>query len=79
MKATVYVTLKASIADPQGTAVKGALIKSGYAGVLDVRIGKLISLELEDMDEEQAKETLREMCEKLLANTVIESFDFTLE
>jgi len=55
MKARVYVTLKKSIADPQGNAIKNALVKLGYSNVEDVRIGKLIELELGDISEDVAK------------------------
>ncbi|MCC5912313.1 MAG: phosphoribosylformylglycinamidine synthase subunit PurS [Clostridiaceae bacterium] len=78
MKAKVYVTLKKSIADPQGTAIKGALHKSGYNNVEDVRIGKLIELDLGEITKEAAEEQLKVMCEKLLANTVIESYQYEI-
>ena len=74
MKIKVYVTLKDSISDPQGTAIQGALAKKGYDGVQSVRIGKLIELEISDRPKAEAKQTVEEMCEKLLANTVIEQY-----
>jgi len=78
MKARVYVTLKKSIADPQGNAIKNALVKLGYSNVEDVRIGKLIELELGDISEDVAKAQLVKMCEGLLANTVIEEYKFEI-
>lgn len=78
MKAKVYVTLKNSIADPQGNAIRGALNKKGFSNVEDVRIGKLIEIELGDITKEEAEKQLNEMCEKLLANTVIEKYEFEI-
>ncbi|SNS83319.1 phosphoribosylformylglycinamidine synthase [Anaerovirgula multivorans] len=78
MKAKVYVTLKKSIADPQGFAIKGALNKMGYGKIEDVRIGKLIELDLGDVTKEEADEQLKTMCEKLLANTVIEQYEYEI-
>jgi phosphoribosylformylglycinamidine synthase len=71
MKARVHVMLKNGVLDPQGAAVKHALGTLGFAGVEDVRQGKVIELELADGTSEA---TIGEMCEKLLANTVIESY-----
>ncbi len=78
MKVKVYVTLKKSIADPQGTAIQGALKKIGYPIVEEVRIGKLIELQLGEISVESAQQQVKEMCEKLLANTVIEDYSFEL-
>jgi len=74
MKVRVLVRLKPGVLDPQGRAVHHALEGLGFAGVADVRIGRLIELEVAD-DTDHA--TMTEMCEKLLANTVIE--DFTID
>jgi phosphoribosylformylglycinamidine synthase PurS subunit len=71
MKARVHVMLKTGVLDPQGAAVKYALGSLGFDGVQDVRQGKVIELELVDGTTEA---TIGEMCEKLLANTVIESY-----
>jgi len=71
MKARVHVMLKNGVLDPQGAAVKHALGTLGFAGVEDVRQGKVIELELAAGTSET---TINEMCEKLLANTVIESY-----
>lgn len=79
MKAKVFVTLKKSIADPQGFAVKGALNKMGYKKVEDVRIGKLVEIDLGDVTKEEAEAQLEAMCEKLLANTVIEQYSYEIE
>ncbi len=71
MKARVHVMLKAGVLDPQGAAVQHALGSLGFAGVQNVRQGKVIELDLADGTTEA---TIGEMCEKLLANTVIESY-----
>jgi phosphoribosylformylglycinamidine synthase PurS subunit len=71
MKATVYVMLKNGVLDPQGEAVKTALGSLGFDGVSGVRQGKVIELDLADGTDEA---TVTDMCEKLLANTVIESY-----
>ena len=71
MKARVHVMLKDGVLDPQGEAVKAALGTLGFQGVNDVRQGKVIELDLVDGTDEGM---LAEMCEKLLANTVIESY-----
>ncbi|KRQ86249.1 phosphoribosylformylglycinamidine synthase subunit PurS [Caloramator mitchellensis] len=78
MKAYIDVTLKESILDPQGAAVKEGLIKLGY-DVEGVRIGKHIEVELMDMEINEAEKLIREMCEKLLINPVIETYTFRLE
>ncbi|RVT86838.1 phosphoribosylformylglycinamidine synthase subunit PurS [Rhodobacteraceae bacterium CCMM004] len=74
MKARVEVMLKDGVLDPQGEAVRHALGAMGFAGVDGVRQGKLIELDLADGDPAAAEAQIREMCEKLLANTVIESY-----
>nr|WP_319250589.1 phosphoribosylformylglycinamidine synthase subunit PurS [uncultured Celeribacter sp.] len=71
MKARVFVMLKTGVLDPQGAAVQHALGALGFDGVNEVRQGKVIELDLADGTSE---ETIKEMCEKLLANTVIESY-----
>ena len=71
MKARVHVMLKDGVLDPQGEAVKAALGTLGFQGINDVRQGKVIELDLADGTDEGM---LAEMCEKLLANTVIESY-----
>ena len=74
MKAKVYVTLKKSVLDPQGKAVHQALSSLGFAEVKDVRMGKYIELELGTADRARAGEQIKTMCEKLLANTVVEEY-----
>jgi phosphoribosylformylglycinamidine synthase len=74
MKARVVVTLKKSVLDPQGQAVTRALRSLGFSEVKDVRLGKIIELDLEAKDPAEAKKRVQDMCEKLLANTVIEEY-----
>ena len=78
MKAKVYVTLKKSVLDPQGKAVQHALSSIGFSGVEDVRMGKYIELDLGAMDKAKAEQKIKTMCEKLLANTVIEEYRYEL-
>ncbi|MCK2167359.1 phosphoribosylformylglycinamidine synthase subunit PurS [Thalassospira xiamenensis] len=78
MKARVHVTLKNGVLDPQGKAVHHALQGLGFAGVNDVRQGKFIEFELDGSDVEKARAEVKEMCEKLLANTVIEDYSIEL-
>lgn len=79
MKAKIDITLKSGVLDPQGKAVEHALGALGFKGVGGVRIGKHIELELGDTGKKAAQNQVKEMCEKLLANTVIESYRFDLE
>ncbi|MDY7097597.1 MAG: phosphoribosylformylglycinamidine synthase subunit PurS [Pseudomonadota bacterium] len=72
MKVRILVRLKPGVLDPQGRAVHHSLEGMGFDGVEDVRIGRLIEM---DVAEGTSEETLRSMCEKLLANTVIEDFE----
>jgi phosphoribosylformylglycinamidine synthase PurS subunit len=74
MKATVFVTLKSGVLDPQGQAVGRTLGKLGFEGVKGVRIGKYVELELDGSDENEAREQVTKMCEELIANTVIENY-----
>ncbi|MCL2600346.1 MAG: phosphoribosylformylglycinamidine synthase subunit PurS [Treponema sp.] len=76
-KAKVFVTLRESILDPAGTAVKGSLHKLGFGEVKGTRIGKYIELRLDSV--ENAEERVKAMCEKLLANTVMEDYRFEIE
>ena len=78
MKARVFVTLKNGVLDPQGKAIGHALNNLGFGSVGDVRQGKLIELQLNETDEGKARIELKEMCEKLLANTVIEKYDIEI-
>ncbi len=74
MKARVTVMLKDGVLDPQGAAVGHALGTLGFTGVEAVRQGKIIELDLTETDAAKAEASVTEMCEKLLANTVIESY-----
>jgi phosphoribosylformylglycinamidine synthase PurS subunit len=73
MKAKVTITLKNGVLDPQGVAIASTLDHLGFAGV-DARVGKFIELELKETDAAKAKKAVEAMCEKLLANTVIEKY-----
>ncbi|MEL7395307.1 MAG: phosphoribosylformylglycinamidine synthase subunit PurS [Pseudomonadota bacterium] len=74
MKARVHVMLKNGVLDPQGEAVRHALGSLGFDGVEGVRQGKVIELDLTETDKDKAEARVKDMCEKLLANTVIESY-----
>ncbi len=78
MKARVTVTLKTGVLDPQGKAIQGALKSLGFGDVEDVRQGKLIELDLTTTDRAAAEAEVTDMCEKLLANTVIENYRIEL-
>ena len=79
MKARVHVRLKDGVLDPQGAAIGRALAQLGFAGVDEVRQGKLIELRLDDADRAQAEAKVRAMCERLLANPVIETYTITID
>jgi phosphoribosylformylglycinamidine synthase PurS subunit len=74
MKARVHVSLKPGVLDPQGKAIGNALQALGFAGIGEVRQGKLIELELEDADPAAARARVEERCRQLLANPVIENY-----
>ena len=78
MHAKVYVTLKKGVYDPQGEAVRHALAAMGHKQVEGVRVGRFIEVELAEQPRPAAEKTLTEICEKLLANTVIESYRFEI-
>ena len=75
MKVRIFITLKAGVLDPQGRAIHHALESLDFTGVNDVRAGKLIEL---DVDASTSREDLQQMCDKLLANTVIENYEIEL-
>lgn len=77
-KAKVYVTLKKGVLDPQGKTIKQALEHLEFKGIEDVRLGKYIEITLNNSKVDAEKE-IKEMCEKLLANTVIEDYRFEIE
>lgn len=79
MKARVTITLKQGVLDPQGAAIARALGSMGFKGVGGARQGKLIELELDETDPAAAEASVREMCERLLANTVIERYEIALD
>lgn len=74
MKARVIVTLKNGVLDPQGKAIEGALKSFGLEGVDSVRQGKVFDIEVETQDKTRAEALIKEACEKLLANTVVENY-----
>jgi phosphoribosylformylglycinamidine synthase len=78
IKARVTVTLKNGVLDPQGKAIEGALGSLGFSGVGQVRQGKVFDLELEG-DKAKAEADLKAMCDKLLANTVIENYTIAID
>lgn len=78
IKARVTVTLKNGVLDPQGKAIEGALGSLGFDGIGQVRQGKVFDIELEGTDAAKAEADLKAMCEKLLANTVIENFAISI-
>ncbi len=78
-RAQAYVTLKEGVLDPQGQTVQGALRSLGYAEVDEVRIGKFIEIKLEAQDETSARRAVEEMCERLLANPVLERYRVEIE
>ena len=79
MKATIHITLKNGVLDPQGKAIENALSQLGFGGVDEVRQGKLIEVNLAESDPKRAEAALTDMCEKLLANTVIENYQIHLD
>lgn len=79
MKARVHVTLKSGVLDPQGKAIKHALAALGFDGVEGVRQGKYIEIDLADGDPQTVESRVTAMCEKLLANTVIENYAIELD
>ncbi|GJQ20550.1 MAG: phosphoribosylformylglycinamidine synthase subunit PurS [Bacteroidia bacterium] len=78
-KAKITVTLRTSILDPQGKAVEHGLHSMGYTSVSGVRIGKHIELEVHTESRDEAERVVKEACERLLSNPVMEDFSFTLE
>ncbi len=78
MRAKVHVMLKPGVLDVEGKAVEGALHGLGFAGVREVRVGKTIEFDLEGADRAQAETEVRAMCERLLANTVIQNYRIEL-
>ncbi|MEC9207741.1 MAG: phosphoribosylformylglycinamidine synthase subunit PurS [Pseudomonadota bacterium] len=79
MKARVHITLKNGVLDPQGKAIENALGGLGFDGISEVRQGKYIEIFLENVSPAAAQASVESMCEKLLANTVIENYEIDLE
>ena len=79
MKARIHVTLKSGVLDPQGQAIAATLDHMGFKGVGNVRVGKYIEVELVETLPEKAKKSVEQMCEKLLANTVVEKYTVEME
>ncbi|BCA56830.1 phosphoribosylformylglycinamidine synthase subunit PurS [Nitrospira sp. KM1] len=78
MKAKIHVTLKQGILDPQGKAIEHALDHLGFAGAANVRVGKYMELEVKETDRVKAEVQVKAMCEKLLANTIVEEYRYEL-
>ncbi|MBS1181209.1 MAG: phosphoribosylformylglycinamidine synthase subunit PurS [Proteobacteria bacterium] len=78
MKVRVTITLKAGVLDPQGKAIEGALRGLGFAGIDGARQGKIIDLSLAETNPDKARTAVADMCDKLLANTVIENYDIAI-
>ena len=79
MKARIHITLKSGVLDPQGKAIQSSLGALGFNGIESVRQGKYIELDISQDDQAKARDQLTQMCEKLLANTVIENYTIDLE
>ena len=79
MRAKIFVSLKNGVLDPQGKAIERSLHTLGYNEVQDVRMGKYLELEVDAPSRDQAELRIREMCDKLLANTVIEDYRFEIQ
>ena len=79
MKAKIHVTLKQGILDPQGKSIEQALATLGYTAVSNVRVGKYLELDLNETEKEKAEAQLKAMCDKLLANTIIEEYRYELD
>ena len=79
MKARVHITLKNGVLDPQGKAIENALGGLGFGGISEVRQGKYIEIVLANVSPAAARASVESMCEKLLANTVIENYEIDLE
>ena len=77
--ARIYITLRSSVLDPAGTAVQSGIAQMGYPNVEGVRIGKYVEMNLEAEDEAEAKNQLDRICDRILANPVIENYRFEIE
>jgi phosphoribosylformylglycinamidine synthase len=79
VKAKIHVTLKQGILDPQGKAIEHALTTLGFTNARNVRVGKYLELDLDESDKSKAESQVKAMCEKLLANTIIEEYRYELQ
>ena len=79
MKAKIHVTLKQGILDPQGKAIEHALDSLGFKNVGHVRVGKYMELDVNETDKVKAEAQVKQMCEKLLANTIVEEYRYELQ
>lgn len=75
----VYVTYKESILDPQGEAVRGAVHRMGYDEIESIRMGKYFEIKVQEHDERSVEEVIETVCDKLLANVVMESYRYEIE
>lgn len=79
LRVKIFITLKNGVVDPQGITIKGALESLGYEGITNVRLGKYIQMELNWKSGKEAEKDIEEMCQKLLANPVIENYRYEIE
>ncbi len=79
LRAEISVTLKRTVADPQGLTVKHALESLGYKNLGEVRVGRLVVVDLDSKDKEKARQEIDQMCKKLLANPIVEDYHFELK
>ena len=79
LEAEIYITLKKTVSDPQGLTIKHALESLGYQNLEEVRVGKLVTIKLSSKDKKEAKQKLDEMCQKLLANPIIEDYNLKIK
>lgn len=79
LNAKIYITLKKGILDPQGKTIQQSLLSLGHSEVKEIRVGKIIEIKMNELSKKKAETKLKEMCEKLLANTVIEDYRFEIK
>jgi phosphoribosylformylglycinamidine synthase len=79
LRAEIYITLKKTVVDPQGLVIKHALESLGFSGIASIRYGKIISMQLDLKDTKIAERQIEEMCKKLLANPIIEDYQFKIK
>ncbi|MGD9014798.1 MAG: phosphoribosylformylglycinamidine synthase subunit PurS [Candidatus Omnitrophota bacterium] len=79
LEAEIYITLKKTVSDPQGLTIKHALESLGYQDLEEVRVGKLVTIKLRSKSKEEVKQKINEMCQKLLANPIIEDYSLKIE